>query len=63
VADGILDQRLQDERGDQRVERGGVGRDADRQALLKPDLLDRQVALGQRQLFSEGNLGGTLGSE
>ena len=55
VVDGVLEQRLQHQRRQQRVGGRGIELPADAQALAEAQLLDLGVALEERDLVGEAH--------
>jgi len=57
VADGVFDERLEDEIGDLGVERGGVDFHADIEAIAETDLFNAEVTFQKSDLGAEGGEG------
>src|SRR6266568_443974 len=56
VPDGVLDERLQDQGRDQDVVEAGLDLHLHCEAVLKPRLLDLQVAFEEREFLPQGHL-------
>jgi hypothetical protein len=58
MADGVLDERLKNQRGNQRVGDVGRGLHRDRKPVAEPDLFDVEVAPEQIELVAQRHLVG-----